>query len=127
MNAEHELLAGLGADAGDFDEPYVVCWRGMDPQTQADELERLDLWVGWFLERYRLDHKIVPPCWSKHGALIEELSALRTFWEACYLEDASPSDPVGFHCELDSALRRLREWSSRLGCSRTSHRPELTA
>ncbi|TCO15715.1 hypothetical protein EV652_12188 [Kribbella steppae] len=32
--------------------------------------------------------------------------------------------PLAFHRDLDLALRRLREWTSRLGCSRTEHRPE---
>jgi hypothetical protein len=108
-------------------DPYVVCWRNLDATDLSDEVDRLTTWVDWATERYRLDHKVIPPCWSNHGALVEELSALRTFWEACYLEDASPSDPLGFHRDLTLATRRLRDWSSMLGCSRTVHRPEQPA
>lgn len=109
------------------DAPYVVCWRDLDKETAQLELERLSPWVDWLGERYCLDHKTIPPCWGKHGALTEELSALRTLWEVCYLGDPSPADPTTFHRELDVALRRLREWASRRGCSRTEHRPEWTA
>jgi hypothetical protein len=107
------------------DDPLVICWRDLDPATFAEELRRLTSWVYWLIQRYNLDHKLIPPCWSQHGALVEELSALRTLWEASYVEDAAPSSPTAFHRDLDLTLRRLREWTSRLGCSRTEHRPEL--
>lgn len=109
------------------DDPFIICWRDLDAGAATAELERLDTWVVWLSGRYNLDHKVIPPCWSHHGALVEELSALRTLWEASYLEDAAPSSPTAFHRELDLALRRLREWTSRLGCSRTEHRPEAHA
>ena len=105
-------------------EPEIVCRRDLDPSTTAEELTRLTSWADWIINRYNLDHKLIPPCWPEHGALVEELSALRTLWEASYLEDANPSGPLAFHRDLDLAFRRLREWTSRLGCSRTEHRPE---
>ncbi|MDX3002022.1 hypothetical protein PWY87_10105 [Kribbella solani] len=105
-------------------DPYVICWRDLDPESTTEELETLAAWITWATTRYSLDHKVIPPCWSHHGAIIEELSALRTFWEACYQADAAPSDPLAFHRDLTLALRRLRDWSSLLGCTRTSHRPE---
>ncbi|NUR97926.1 MAG: hypothetical protein HOV67_22055 [Kribbellaceae bacterium] len=106
------------------DDPFIICWRDLDTATTAEELDRLTTWVEWLTARYNVDHKLIPPCWHHHGALVEELSALRTLWEASYLEDAAPSSPLAFHRELDQALRRHREWTSRLGCSRTEHRPE---
>ncbi|MEU4295330.1 hypothetical protein AB0E63_44525 [Kribbella sp. NPDC026596] len=106
------------------DDPFIICWRDLDATTATEELDRLRIWVDWLTRRYNIDHKLVPPCWPHHGALVEELSALRTLWEASYLEDAAPSSPLAFHRELDLAVRRLREWTSRLGCSRTEHRPE---
>jgi hypothetical protein len=60
------------------EDPFVVCWRDLDDITATEELDRLTEWVGWFTSRYRLDHKLVPPCWHHHGALTEELSALRS-------------------------------------------------
>ena len=64
--------------------------------------------VTWVTDRYHLDHKVIPACWTHHGAVVEELCALRTFWEACYQEDAAPSDPLAFHRDLTLALRSRR-------------------
>ncbi len=75
------------------DEPEIIRWRDLDAPTATAELSRLADWVDWLTNRYNLDHKLIPPCWSQHGALVEELSALRTLWEASYLEDANPSAP----------------------------------
>jgi hypothetical protein len=106
------------------DEPEIIRWRDLDTATSTAEVTRLADWVDWLTTRYNLDHRLIPPCWPEHGALVEELSALRTLWEASYIEDANPSSPLAFHRDLDLSLRRLREWTSRLGCSRTEHRPE---
>jgi hypothetical protein len=121
MSSRDDLLKSF--DLAD-DEPDIICWRDLGPDDASAELDRLASWVDWLVQRYNLDQKLIPPCWSQHGALVEELSALRTLWEAAYLEDANPSSPLAFHRDLDLALRRLREWTSRLGCSRTEHRPE---
>jgi hypothetical protein len=130
MPADDRLLAAIQADleqltARPADDPYVVCWKVLDDETARAELERLADWVSWLVDRYCLDHKTVPPCWAKHGALTEELSAMRTLWEVCYTGDAAPADPATFHRELDAGLRRLREWASRRGCSRTEHRADV--
>lgn len=107
-----------------LDEPYVVCWKDLDEAAERTQLDRLGEWVVWLTARYSLDYKAVPNCWQHHGALVEELSALRTLWEGCFDEDAASTEPITFHRELDAALRRLREWNSRTGCARTLHRPE---
>jgi hypothetical protein len=107
-------------------DPYVVCWRHLDPISTTEELDRLKEWVNWATIRYNLDHKVVPPCWPEHGSCVEELSALRTLWEHCYQDDAAPTDPIAFQRDLTLAVRRLRDWTSALGCSRVSHRPEQT-
>jgi hypothetical protein len=120
-----DLTRALALAAGG--DPYVICWRDLDAMSTREELQRLADWVSWVLGRYSLDHKVIPPCWDKHGAVVEELSALRTFWEACYQEDAAPTDPLAFHRDLTLALRRLRDWTSLLGCTRTNHRPERSA
>jgi hypothetical protein len=122
MDTNDDLARALGFTAST--DPYVVCWRDLDNTGIDEELERLTEWVNWAIHRYGLDHKVIPPCWPEHGALTEELSALRTFWEACYQEDAAPADPLAFHRDLTLAFRRLRDWSSLLGCTRTNHRPE---
>ncbi|GAB3837666.1 hypothetical protein GCM10028799_77190 [Kribbella italica] len=110
----------------DIFDPQVICWRSLTARAVDEQLAALADWVGWAVERYQLDHKVIPPCWAQHGSLVEELSALRSLWDGSFQDDSSPSDPITFHRELDLAQRRLREWGSRLGCSRTTHRPEPT-
>ncbi|MEV0283496.1 hypothetical protein AB0H36_05180 [Kribbella sp. NPDC050820] len=122
MEPNDELARAFSLAGGS--DPFVVCWRDLDPTSTQQELERLTEWVDWATNRYSLDHKVIPPCWPEHGAVLEELSALRTFWEACYQDDAAPTDPLAFHRDLTLALRRLRDWTSLLGCTRTNHRPE---
>jgi hypothetical protein len=119
IQADLEQLAGRSSD-----DPNVVCWKELDDELVESELVRLADWVDWLVERYCLDHKTIPPCWARHGALTEELSAIRTLWEVCYTGDAAPADPATFHRELDATLRRLREWSSIRGGSRTEHRDD---
>jgi hypothetical protein len=88
-------------------------------------IDRLSEWIDWVSSRYQLDYKTIPACWSEHGSLIEELSGLYTLWQGCFEGDAAPPNPITFHRELEGALRRLREWNSRSGCTRTVHRPDL--
>jgi hypothetical protein len=125
MNPDDDLARAL-AFAPPTD-PYVVCWRDLDPTSTTEELERLADWVTWAATRYNLDHKVIPPCWPHHGAIVEELSALRTFWESSYQPDAAPAEPLAFHRDMTLALRRLRDWTSGLGCTRTNHRTERTS
>jgi hypothetical protein len=118
MSLDKNSPAYFGLD----DEPQVVNWRELDASTERFELDRLGEWVTWLNARYCLDYKVIPDCWMLHGPVVEELSALRSLWEGCYQDDSAPSEPVAFHRELDAAVRRLREWNSRSGCSRTAHR-----
>jgi hypothetical protein len=123
MNYDDNLSHSFGLPPSD---PFVVRWRDVDTFTAAEELERLAEWISWIAARYDLDHKVIPACWAKHGALVEELSALRTFWESCFQDDAGPSEPLAFHRDLTLALRRLRDWTALLGCTRTAHREGTT-
>ena len=44
-------------------------------------------WVEWFTVRYDVPVSVVPNCWWRHGALVEELSALHVAHLAAF--DAS--------------------------------------
>ena len=122
MTTDDDLAKALGLPA--INDPCVVCWRDLDTTSTTEELQRLADWVTWTTTRYNLDHKVIPPCWRHHGAVVEELSALRTFWESCYQHDSAPSEPLAFQRDLTLALRRLRDWTSLLGCTRTTHRAD---
>lgn len=109
---------------GHHDIPHVVCWPRLSVDDAEAELQRLGEWIGWLVGRYSLDHRTIPPCWHRHGALIEELSALRSLWQACYGPDASTADPINFHQHLALALQRLRDWTARRDCKPDHHRAD---
>jgi hypothetical protein len=106
------------------DVPHPVCWRTLPADSAAEEWQTLRDWVGWLVDRYSLDHRVVPPCWYQHGALVEELSALHSLWQACFTRGAAASEPAAFHEHLALGLARLREWSARRACKPGLHRDE---
>ena len=57
-----------------------VCWPSLDEAELEIQLATLGRWLAWLLERYSLDGRVAPECWREHGALVEELSALRISW-----------------------------------------------
>jgi len=52
--------------------PQPVCWPALEDDEQATRLEELDDWTRWLVNRYALDHRVVPACWAQHGAVLEE-------------------------------------------------------
>jgi hypothetical protein len=101
-----------------------VCWATMNDLQTEDALDELQDWVLWVVERYSLDHRVVPECWDNHGAMIEELSALRTAWIAAYAVTGSPAAPLAWHAYFNDARQRLTDWASRTGCRPGEHRPD---
>jgi len=74
------------------------------------------------IDRYALDHRTIPPCWPEHGALLEELSALRTAWVTAFAEDSRGDAPLHWHAEFAAARQRLTEWVVRTGFRPGEHR-----
>lgn len=103
-------------DAG----PLVVCWRDLDLDETAEELERLHEWVSWLVGRYELTDRLVPDCWWRHGALVEELSALRHAWHASFDAADSGAGPIGWH-ERFALLRDRIERAWYKGACRGQH------
>ena len=85
-----------------------VDWRALNDQDAADTWAALIDWTTWLRRRYRLTASELPACWGHHGAAVEELSALRSSWEAAYDTDfGGGSQPSGWHQDLDRTLDRL--------------------
>jgi hypothetical protein len=99
-----------------------VCWATLSELETEDALEELDDWVSWAVDRYALDHRTVPPCWDQHGALVEELSALRTAWLAAYGITGRPEAPLEWHNQFAGGRQRLSDWAARTGCRPGEHR-----
>lgn len=104
--------------------PIPVCWTALGPEELANQFDALDAWVRWLTRRYALDHRTVPPCWAKHGALLEELSALRTAWLTAYAVTSTGDAPLDWHAHFAAARQRLVDWVSRTGCRGGEHRAE---
>ena len=94
-----------------------VCWPWLNELGGHNALDELTVWVDWARERYALPRDEVPPCWERHGALIEELSALRTGWFAAFAANAPPTEPLRWHEAFDLARHRLHAWTARGGCA----------
>ncbi|MGQ0631520.1 MAG: hypothetical protein ACT4P1_10790 [Sporichthyaceae bacterium] len=103
---------------------FPLCWATLTEVETEDALEELEDWVNWTVHRYALDRRVVPPCWDQHGALIEELSALRTAWLAGFGLIGRPEAPLEWHGHFAAARLRLAEWASRTGCRPGEHRPD---
>jgi hypothetical protein len=71
-----DFLRGLSTRSEVF-APIPVCWPILDDREAQARLEELADWIHWLIERYAIDYRTIPPCCGRHGALVEELSALR--------------------------------------------------
>jgi len=102
--------------------PGAVCWPALEGEEVTAAREALDDWVLWLADRYELDHRTVPPCWDAHGALLEELSALRTAWITAYSKVSKGDEPLHWHAHFAAARQRLTDWVARTGCRPGEHR-----
>jgi hypothetical protein len=98
------------------DRPARAPWWNLKELNEKERdalLGLLGRWVGWLVDRYDLS-QVIPPCWPNHGAMVEELSALRLAWQAAYESaGADPGQPLQWHVGLDLLLRRFeRRWAT---------------
>jgi hypothetical protein len=95
-------------------------WHTLTPREAGHAWDALTEWVDWLLDRYFLEDTI-PGCWYRHGAMTDELDALRAAWVAAYIDPhARHIDAAYWHDLLDRALTRLRNWD-RYGCASGTH------
>jgi hypothetical protein len=104
-----------------------VSWYSVKSTEARQQWSALREWVEWFRLRFAFDHRVVPPCWYRHPALVEVLSALRDHWVCAY----GPLNPAlgasDWHRALIQLEPRLRDWAARTGCSAGVHRPDVLA
>ncbi|PSL08151.1 hypothetical protein CLV30_101118 [Haloactinopolyspora alba] len=112
-----EQLDALMQDTLGAAIPRPVRWAELDPADEATELVTLATWVSWLGARYGLDSRELPPDWWRHGALVEELSALKGAWDVAYDQTQAASAAADWHMTFYNTRIRLREWTSRLGGS----------
>ncbi len=110
-----EQLDALMQDTLGAAIPRPVRWAELHGEAEATELVKLATWVHWLGNRYGLDNRELPPDWWRHGALIEELSALKGAWDVAYDETQAASAAADWHMTFYNTRIRLREWVSHLG------------
>jgi hypothetical protein len=103
--------------------PRPIRWADLDDTTTAKKLVELAKWVHWLGNRYVLDSKDLPADWWQHGALVEELSALKSAWDVAYDQTQAASAAADWHMTFYNTRIRLKDWVSRLG----GHPGERTA
>jgi len=102
-------------------------WNSMKSTEARRHWSALREWVEWFRLTFGFDHRVVPPCWYRHPALVEVLSALRDHWVCAY---GPPNTPIGasdWHRALMQLEPRVRDWAARTGCTVGVHRPDVVA
>jgi hypothetical protein len=59
-------------------------WRSVPSGEAPERWESLREWVTWLRFEFNYDHRVVPPCWYEHRALVSVLAALHDHWTAAY-------------------------------------------
>ncbi len=112
-----EIIAELGLDqpdplARDTDSAalgaHPVRWRDLPDEDAPAAWAALRDWVEWVTARYNVPTSLIPPCWWRHAALVEELAALHTAWQASFHPTDAGYGPVGWHERWSIASSRLR-------------------
>ncbi len=113
-----DLIAGLDLDptdpltrSGSDPSPgtRAIRWRDLAPELAPIEWQTLREWVQWVTTRFDVPITLVPTCWWKHPALVEELSALHVAWRTAYDKQDTGLGPVVWLERWHAAKARLRE------------------
>ncbi|SDT36537.1 hypothetical protein [Jiangella sp. DSM 45060] len=112
-----EQLDALMKDTLGSTIPRPIRWADLDDTTTAKKLVELAKWVHWLGNRYVLDSRELPADWWRHGALVEELSALKGAWDVAYDQTQAASAAADWHMTFFNTRIRLKDWVGRLGGS----------
>ncbi len=110
------------AEFGDLYGP--THWPSLLPDEARQAWEVLRGWVEALVDRFGLETRVVPPCWYRHSALVEGLSALRDHERISFSPNASPTAAVDWFRALREIEHRLSEVCARTQCSVNEHRPD---
>ena len=100
-----------GATPGASEQPDTRDSTRRDAAVAGQELVT---WVQWLVTRYELNN--IPECWTKHGALVEELDALRIGWLDTIGKGQRGLAATQWHDYFSRALERFdRRWRA-LNC-----------
>ncbi|MEZ0070069.1 hypothetical protein ABIA32_006121 [Streptacidiphilus sp. MAP12-20] len=105
----------------------AISWTELTPTQRSVLWPQFVLWTLWLADRYEVTNDQIPrQCWWKHGALVEELTALWTSHQSAYAaEEDAGSAPYLWQDALSRAIERIgRLWlgSCRNGQHKERHR-----
>ncbi len=101
---------GLGAEASPAPPPPVNGnWKDRPKAEVAQAAIALVGWVVWLVGRYELA-ELLPQCWYRHGAMVEELVALHGAHVGAYSDSAPDDGPLAWHEAFDACRLRMHNW-----------------
>jgi hypothetical protein len=111
-----------GADPTSAGQPDAGSGTDADGKLAGEDLVA---WVQWLVARYELDN--IPDCWTCHGALVEELDALRIGWLDTIGKGQGGLAGMQWHDYFGRTLERFdRRWRAR-NCEDTHRETILPA
>lgn len=105
--------------------PYVpYCWKHVSASEAHGLWIRLREWVDWANGRYfGSSWESIRPCWFRHPAAVEELTALWAAWEAAYRAtddgDGFSDAALWWHEKLHTVVHRL--WDEQFAECKAGH------
>lgn len=95
-------------------------------------LAQLFDWIGWYNQTYPgVEEHVIPPCWFRHTAVVQELLAVFVAWQAAYCGLEDPDDAPAYWHEriLHPVIARLSSdkaagWGNCLGTHREAQHPQ---
>ncbi len=102
--------------------PY--CWKHVSASEARGLWIRLREWVDWVNARYfSSSWESIRPCWFRHPAAVEELTALWAAWEAAYRAsddgDGFSDAALWWHEKLHTVVHRL--WDEQFAECKAGH------
>lgn len=85
----------------------VINWRTLTTEDAQVAWEKLRSFVEWVTVRYDIPLSVIPNCWYRHPALVEELSALHTAHTASFDVSDAGYGPISWHERFATALPRI--------------------
>lgn len=121
VDGEYEVQDVAPAEPASY-VPY--CWRYVSAAEARGLWVRLREWVDWVNARYfSSSWESIRPCWFRHPAAVEELTALWAAWESAY---RAPDEGEGFsdaalwwHEKLHAVVHRL--WDEQFAECKAGH------
>ncbi|WP_216917656.1 hypothetical protein [Nocardia noduli] len=124
-NAENITQSAQAAPEGNQSEPAELVpsafsWDSLDVHGARQLWEDLTEWVDWLRYTYQLESRI-KPCWYRHSAVREELTALMVAHKAVYMTEPAAvgtyrEDLISWHTQwyrdsLEALVRLLADCS----------------